>query len=211
MPKVGVNKYMSTIMTDWGSIQSRSVDPYANVDSDVANAQHIRMGNSRMFYTGLALESFEVDSSNNLLLGTFSAGTVVMDNVSIEFTSSFTIALVSFPNLVSTTKDIVVYYHYEKTKPAPVASIKIIDDTNYDSSTQLKLYTYITGSWSSVIFIKDVKNDKPINTTFYEDGEFQFPIPEVILTQPLITTLINAGYKRLRPVIAYSNLPQWSF
>lgn len=151
MPKVGVNKYMSTIMTDWGSIQSRSVDPYANVDSDVANAQHIRMGNSRMFYTGLALESFEVDSSNNLLLGTFSAGTVVMDNVSIEFTSSFTIALVSFPNLVSTTKDIVVYYHYEKTKPAPVASIKIIDDTNYDSSTQLKLYTYITGSWSSVI------------------------------------------------------------
>ena len=56
-----------------------------------------------------------------------------------------------------------------------------------------------------------MKNDKPIKTTFYEDGEFQFPTPEVILEQPLIETLINAGYKRVRPVVAFSNLPQWSF
>ena len=171
---------------------------------------------SLLYKGGEEITAQTLDSKDN---------TLFLGNISLKKPSLLNLNVGGIP-LTDYVKTLSVEFNYNgnKTLPSPTKNsfYPYINQLRYNSE-QIKHFKqgsvyrlgfqaqYQDGTWSTVIYIKDVKNDKPIKTTFYEDGEFQFPTPEVILTQPLIETLLNAGYKRVRPVVAFSTLPQWSF
>lgn len=72
---------------------------------------------------------------------------------------------------------------------------------------------YKDGTWSSVVHIKDVLNELPIkdNSKFYSYGGVMFPTPEVRIPTIMQNALLANGYKRIRPVVAFSTFPQWKF
>lgn len=141
----------SIIIRDWNIIQTRSVDPYANVDSDIANNLHIIFNKNNVYFTGLSITGYSINNINNngtqyALIATLSPGTVMMNNVSIKFTDDIKIPLYEFASNTTiaaglgSTRYVVVEYSYEKVIPAPIAEVKAV--TTFDSTKHLKLYTF---------------------------------------------------------------------
>ena len=66
---------------------------------------------------------------------------------------------------------------------------------------------YFNGKWSEPIWINDVQNTTPIQTTFFKDNEIQLPIATFTLEDSsIISTFIENGYVRLRPVVVYPTI-----
>ena len=150
------------ITNNWNNVQQRSVDPYANVDSDIANNLHIIYSDKNAYFTGLGIKGYDIGTVNNntAMIIRLYPGTVMMNNVSIKFkgeafseanennesTYEMRIPLFLFNDdmniYVTITKIVVVEYTYDKVSPAPVAQIKTITSVDYDSSKHLKLYTF---------------------------------------------------------------------
>lgn len=147
----GLERMVTALTTEWDGLQVRGIDPYSDVSSDNTSSLLMFLGNSKQFFTGLDVYQYEVDNINNLITVTLNPGTVIMDNISIKFTQPMTISLVSIPNIVPATRHIVVSYKYVKQNPAPIAMIKVISSEDFDSSTQLKLYTYKVSTWTNII------------------------------------------------------------
>ena len=165
----------SIIIRDWDIVQTRSVDPYANVDSDIANNLHMIYGNKNVYFTGLGIASSgayninNINSENNTLqlaiILKLNPGTVMMDNVSIKFTEEIKIPLYEFSGNSSIAADseryVVVEYVYEKVLPSPIAEIKSILKETYEAtpSKYLLLYTYKIKNSSQALMLSDTSSE----------------------------------------------------
>lgn len=66
---------------------------------------------------------------------------------------------------------------------------------------------HYTGKWSEPIWINDVRNNVPINTTFYSSDNIGLPVAEFTLTDStIINRLLDNGYVRVRPVVVYPTI-----
>jgi len=137
-----------TLTADWDAIQERNIDPFSPVDSDNHNKLLKILGSHKSYVSGLDI-SFVRDEENNKMVAQVSSGIAVVNYVVLDFASTSTITLFDCP---ITERDIcvVVEYKYQKIEPVPVAVIKTIRLENFDSSNQLKLYSYHVGNWSLV-------------------------------------------------------------
>lgn len=139
-------------------VEIRSVDPFANVNSDIANNLNIIYSNENSYFTGLGIKGYTTGSvgTDTVFIIRLNPGTVMMDNVSIKFIGEpfsdggpkeIRIPLFIFPIETINNKIIVaVDYKYGKTIPAPVAKIVAITQDLYNDPGEdhnyLKLYTF---------------------------------------------------------------------
>lgn len=66
---------------------------------------------------------------------------------------------------------------------------------------------HYTGKWSEPIWINDVRNNVPIDTTFYSSNNIGLPVAEFTLTDStIINRLLDNGYVRVRPVVVYPTI-----
>lgn len=111
----------------------------------------------------------------------------------------------------------IIFSAYNKSISSPEAK------GYYPYSNQLKMNSYqfktfkyleyyrfgiqaqhYTGKWSEPIWINDVRNTVPIDTTFYSSNNIGLPVAEFTLNDStIINRLLDNGYVRIRPVVVY--------
>lgn len=66
---------------------------------------------------------------------------------------------------------------------------------------------HYTGKWSEPIWINDVRNNVPIDTTFYSSNNIGLPVAEFTLSDStIINRFFDNGYVRIRPVVVYPTI-----
>lgn len=66
---------------------------------------------------------------------------------------------------------------------------------------------HYTGKWSEPIWINDVRNDVPIDTTFYSSNNIGLPVAKFTLNDStIINRFLDNGYVRIRPVVVYPTI-----
>ena len=107
----------------------------------------------------------------------------------------------------------------EIESPEQVGYYPYYNQLKYNSN-QIKTFKYLeyyrfgvqlqnsTGKWSDPIWINDVQNTIPIQSTFYSDEETDLIIAstQISNTDSFITQMHNAGYVKIRPVIVYPTI-----
>lgn len=87
------------------------------------------------------------------------------------------------------------------------------------SSSQIKTFKYLetyrlgvqfqhyTGKWSEPIWVKDVRNTMHIDASYISQGEIKLPEATAIInSSSVVTSLVEQGYIKVRPVIVYPSL-----
>lgn len=86
------------------------------------------------------------------------------------------------------------------------------------NSSQIKTFKYLetyrfgiqaqhkNGKWSEPIWIDDVTNTIPINTTLWDEGKIEIPTAECTIPSSVLTSLVNEDYLRIRPVVVFPTL-----
>ena len=89
--------------------------------------------------------------------------------------------------------------------------------TSHDIKTFKYLETYrfglqfqhITGKWSEPIWVNDVKNTIPIQSSYNSVGGISMPIASMSFSdKSIINELLNQGYIRVRPVVVFPSLSE---
>lgn len=153
---------MTYILTsDWDAIQERNIDPHSPVTSDNHNKLLKTFGEHKMWVEGLDI-SFQIDTTENKLIGTVDIGCAFVQYMAVEFKSAATIEICQAP---VTERDlyVVLEYTYRNVQPVPMAYIKVIRSENYNSSNQLRLYRIHIGNWSAVPPMTEI-------TSWFESG-----------------------------------------
>lgn len=66
---------------------------------------------------------------------------------------------------------------------------------------------HYTGKWSEPIWINDVRNNVPIDTTFYSSNNIGLPVAEfTLINSTIINRFLDNGYVRIRPVVVYPTI-----
>lgn len=66
---------------------------------------------------------------------------------------------------------------------------------------------HYTGKWSEPIWINDVRNNVPIDTTFYSSNNIGLPVAEfTLIDSTIINRFLDNGYVRIRPVVVYPTI-----
>jgi len=167
---------MALTESQWRSLQSRAVDPFASYDSDIVN-RHLESLtlNENCILTGLYPTI--VDQTNIKV----PLGFCVKDNVLIRFTQDIAIDLTDvnwYSNPASgglTTTGIyyvVVSYRYQQVKPAPYAKVVILNDpsTQYDPGQYLFLAALQIDTFTTGLGVISVIDHDPLNTDIERKG-----------------------------------------
>ena len=141
---------MAVITTDFGSIQTRNIDPHSPVTSENHNKLLKTFGTSNMYVKGFDA-TFYVDSidGNDRILVDIEKGTAFVQYMVIETTSAATLEVSEIPTNAKNLC-IVLEYTYRAIKPVPIAYLKVIREENFNPVNQLKLYSLDTSEWTSL-------------------------------------------------------------
>ena len=142
---------MANLTSNWLSIQRKSVDPFSDVASDITSRLTKIIGSDAAYITGFDIMSYIPDNTDRYMAVVLGPGIAVIQNIVIEFTEPITLSLFSFPITSIDFITVVVEYQYEKTSPAPIATIRAIPVTQVNPSKHLQLYRFKTNAWFSVI------------------------------------------------------------
>ena len=137
---------MAVITTDFGSIQTRNIDPHSPVTSENHNKLLKTFGTSKMYVDGFDT-TFYVEG--NQILVDIEKGTAFVQYMVIETTSAATLEVSELP---TNSKElyIVLEYTYRAIKPVPIAYLKVIRAENWNPTNQLRLYSLYTNEWTSL-------------------------------------------------------------
>ena len=140
----------TAITTDFGSIQTRNIDPHSPVTSENHNKLLKTFGTSKMYVNGFDATFYvENDNGNDRILVDIEKGIAFVQYMVIEMTSTATLEVSEIP---TNSKElyIVLEYTYRAVKPVPIAYLKVIRAENWTPDNQLRLYSLTTGSWTSL-------------------------------------------------------------
>lgn len=136
---------------NWGSLQTKSIDPYADVASDVTSRLTKIMGADNVYINGFDLIKYQSDPDTNCIAVTLSPGIAIISNIVIEITSATTAKLVGFPIPTIDNYVLVLEYIYAKTTPPPIAVIKGVKLEDLDNRIHLPLYNFRLNGWNTLV------------------------------------------------------------
>lgn len=140
---------MANITTDFGSIQTRNIDPHSPVTSENHNKLLKTFGTHKMYVKGFNIDLYiSREDYTKKILAEVSSGIAYVQYMVIEMTSSATLEVAELP---TNAKDLLVVleYTYRAVKPVPIAYLKVIREENFSESNQLALYRIRTNEWLS--------------------------------------------------------------
>lgn len=118
-------------------------------------------------------------------------------------------------------KQITFSSRYRFSSPSPAKGYYPYDNqlkmTSHDIKTFKYLETYrfglqfqhITGKWSEPIWVNDVKNTIPIQSSYNSVGGISMPFAYMSFSdKSIINELLNQGYIRVRPVVVFPSLSE---
>lgn len=147
---------------------------------------------------------------NTLFLGDFSLKRKLLDNTVRDFFKRINPEFKSYdinknPYKTLTLAEPFGYYPYNNQLKLDSDKIKTFKYLEwYRIGIQAQHYT---GKWSEPIWIKDIRNEVPIETTFYKDDPVIMPVIEYVLNDAYILQKFkDNGYIKIRPVIVYPTL-----
>jgi len=180
--------------------QLRNIDPFASYNSNAVNTltRMITRGSNCIFGVG----SLDVSISDGRTL-TLSTGKCFKDDVLIEITSEFTIDVTdsSFYSNGSFSYEGIFYvclnYTYVKSKPAPQATIRILDKNQHAQLTGgtnlLFLKAFKVETVLSALTVTEVYNYDPDDTTVKRE----YPILDCGIEHTLPTFVASRDESRL--------------
>jgi len=136
---------------NWGSLQIKSIDPYADVASDVTSRLTKIMGADNVYVNGFDLIKYESDVDTNCIAVTLGPGIAIVSNIVIEITNTTVSKLTSFPIPNIDNYVLVLEYIYAKTTPPPIAVIKGVKLDEIDSKIHLPLYNFRLNGWNTLV------------------------------------------------------------
>ena len=139
------------VTRNWGAIQVKSIDPYADVASDITSRLTKLIGSDNAYIKGFDLIRYYTDLDYNGIIVQIDPGIGIVSNILIEITESTTVKLASFPIPFMDDYAIVLEYIYQKINPPPTAVIKGIRAIEIDSRIHLPLYLFKLNGWSSFV------------------------------------------------------------
>lgn len=136
---------------NWGSLQIKSIDPYADVASDVTSRLTKIMGADNVYVNGFDLIKYQSDADTNCIAVTLSPGIAIISNIVIEITNTTVSKLAGFPIPNIDNYVLVLEYVYAKTTPPPIAVIKGVKLDEIDARIHLPLYNFRLNGWNTFI------------------------------------------------------------
>ena len=139
-----------TLTTNWADIQTRTIDPYDDVNSDVVNRIFYSFGSGSTFIEGFSIIEYYTDPLENRIAVKVEKGLAIVDNMLVRFTTDMIITLFVTPTALQENYYIVVEYDYSKSQPSPQAIVKSIKSVQYDATKHLILHNFLIPTYSSI-------------------------------------------------------------